>query len=674
MGHNLTINLTTQEMIDAMDHLVAILYLDGSIKMVNQAWKAASENRSGNVTLTSIGVNYFDILKNSGELSLLHCLNKVSSGDFSQYKHTYPCHSPDREQYYEMTVTPIRDENKIQGLMIQHIDSSEFVGYKDQLNDIMESMTDGFFAIDSNWKITYVNKEALRLLGMKIDHIIGKSVWHTFPSLLNTKFEDGYHKATSQKKTVRIEEYFEPKKTWFQVHFYPRKHGGLTIYFQSINQRKKMEERLIRSAFIDDLTGLPNQKYLQKEITESIAFTEHLTIFFIDIDGFKNINDLYGHNMGDELIKQFSDRLEDITEEGNHFVARFSGDEFVILYRGKAHNEAYDSFSNLIIQEIQRPFQILQHNEFSITASIGVSQYPHDGVTAEELLSASDTAMYNAKERKGNQVTVYHQQMKENLAYRMLLLNQLKKALETDDLYFVFQPQVSLSSGKITGIEVLSRWNDAHFGHVSPGEFIPLAEESGLIKNLTNKLINQVFPLLKDWLDQGLYKGSLAINFSTSLLEADSFIEDFITILKSYSFPPGTIEIELTESVQLLTSPEISGHLETLRKNGVKIAIDDFGTGYSNFAYLSEFPLDKVKIDMAFIHHIGTNIRVEEILQSLIQLSKKLGYDCIAEGVETKEQLQFLQKKHCDLIQGYYFYPPLGQSKLLTELKKQLPS
>jgi len=659
-----------------MDHLVAVLSLDGTINMVNHAWQVSSEEGNANNVLTNIGVNYFDFLKSTGELSLLHCINKVSSGEYPQYKYTFPYHLPNKEKYYEMTVTAIKDENGLNGLMIRHIDTTKFVDCQVQLANIMDSMTDGFLAIDLNWKITYVNKEALRLLSTRLDRLLGKSVWRAFPFLVNTNFEKAYLKAATQQRTVKIEEYYEPKKTWFQIHFSPRKQGGLTIYFQSINKRKRVEERLIRSAYIDDLTGLPNRKYLHKEITESIAFTENkqesLTVFFIDVDGFKNINDLYGHNMGDELIKQLGDRLEDITKAGNHFVARFGGDEFVVLYRGKAHTKEYDHFSNLIIQEIQQQFHILQNSEFSITASIGVSEYPNDGITTEDLISASDTAMYKAKERKGNQVAVYHQQMKENLATRMLLLDLMKKAVHTDDLYFVFQPQVASTSGEIIGIEVLSRWKDARLGHISPDKFIPLAEESGLIKSITNKLINQVFPLLKEWIDQDLYKGSLAINFSTSLLEADSFIDDFIPKLQSYNFPQGTIEIELTESVQLLTSFTINNHLNILRENSVKIAIDDFGTGYSNFAYLNEFPLDKVKLDMTFIHHIGTKKRVEEILKVLIQLSKNLGYECVAEGVETKEQLQFLIDQNCDFIQGYYFYRPLEKEQLLTELKKQL--
>ncbi|WP_280771368.1 putative bifunctional diguanylate cyclase/phosphodiesterase [Salipaludibacillus daqingensis] len=676
MDRSFTINLATQQTIDAMDHLVAVLSLDGTIEMINHEWRIASKDQNGSTGSTAIGVNYFDILEKSEEFLLLFCIKKVLSGEHSSYRHTYPCHSPEKDQYFEMIVSTIKEGHDIVGLMVQHIDTTKFVDSQDQISDILESMTDGFFALDPNWKITHANQEALRLLHVSRKDIIGLSVWHAFPHLLNTEFEDAYRRAVAERITIRLEAYFDPKKTWFQVHLYPRKNGGLTVYFQSINERKRMEEQLFHSAYYDELTDLPNRKSLQKEINDSIAFSENkleqFTVFFIDVDGIKNINDLYGHHMGDELLKQLGDRLEDITK--GHFVARFGGDEFVLLYRGKAHTKDYERFSKSILLEIQRPFQILNYSEFSITASIGVSQYPDDGVTTEDLLSAADTAMYKAKEDKGNKVAVYHKQMKDTLAHRMLLLDLLKKAIDSDDLYFLFQPQVSALDGKITGIEVLSRWKDQHFGFISPGEFIPLAEESGLIKNITTKLIDHVFPLLKSWVDEDLFNGKVAINFSTLLLESDAFIEDFIKKLQIYDFPPGTIEIELTESVQLLTSPKINHHLQVLRQKGVRIAIDDFGTGYSNFAYLSEFPLDKVKIDMTFIHQIGTNKRVEEILHVLIQLSKKLGYDCVAEGVETKEQLNFLLQKKCKYIQGYYFFAPMEPEKLLLELNNQLPS
>ncbi|WP_416148481.1 EAL domain-containing protein [Salipaludibacillus sp. HK11] len=675
MDHNLNINMTTQQTINAIDQQVAILSLDGTILMTNQEWNDSLKKLDHAPCLANIETNYFDFLERTMNISLLSNVEKVISGELSQYSYTYPYHSSTKEQYFEMIVSVIKDNQHVQALMIRHIDATTMKDYQGYLSNILESMTDGIFTLNRNQKITFANKEAIRLLKVPTERILGKTVWQAFPSLLHTEFEAGYIQAISTNTTVKIEAYFEPQKTWYQVHYYPRKQGGLAVYFQSINKRKEIEDKLIYSAYYDELTGLPNRKSLQLEIQKSIDATgknDNLTVFFIGVDSFKNISDLYGHNIGDELLKHLADRLKSITNENSSFVARFGGDQFVILCREKNTIQKSDQFSKQILQEIQKPFHILHHNEFTITASVGISIYPDDAITVGDLLSTADTAVFKAKEQSGNRVVYYQREMRETLAHRMTFLNLLKKALITDDIYFVFQPQVALSTGKITGIEVLTRWIDSQYSNISPAIFIPLAEESGLIKNITEKLIVKVFPLLESWLNQGFFTGSLAINFSTPLLESDSFINDFISSIKRFEFPPGTIEVELTESVQLLTSQHINSNLQLLRRNGVKIAIDDFGTGYSNFAYLSKFPLDKVKIDMTFIHHIGTNQRTEEILLVLIQLSQKLGYDCIAEGVETKEQLLFLAENKCELIQGYYYYRPMEQKQLTIELKKQL--
>lgn len=673
MSHQSLVNITAQHMLDAINDQAAIIGTNGKVLMVNQAWSRFSSHISQAVRAVP-GADYFSILEELGEHDLLSHIHSVLAGYSENCSYVAKCDENRQEQYTKITVSAIHDNNIMTGLLIRQSDNTSTIQNQYQLSDLMESMTDGFLAVGHDWEITYVNNEALRLLKSKRDFLLGKKVWEAFPKLVGSQFETGYTEALARQKTVRVEEYFTPRKMWFQVHFYPRTDGGMTIYFQSINKRKRMEEKLIHSAYYDELTGLPNKKMLQRTLTELIADEKEearFLIFFVDVDGFKNINDLYGHHTGDLVLKRLGDRLKNATLEKDHFAARFGGDGFVAVYHTRADSGDDSRFAQNLLNQVSKPFKLDGHHEVSLTASIGVSKYPEDGKTVNDLLSMSDTAMYESKKLKGNQVTPYHYKMTEKLVNRITLLEKLKMAIINHDLDYVYQPMVDIENRSICGIEVLTRWFDPEAGYVSPGDFIPLAEESGLIRKITENQILAVFPYINDWRNETGYTGTLSVNLSTSLLETSDFIHFFTEQMAKHHIPSGVIELELTESIQLFTNPEIIRHLKMLKKHGVTIAIDDFGTGYSNFAYLSELPLDKVKIDMSFVHHIGENQRVEKILASLIQLSKTLGYACVAEGVETEAQLEFLGRHACGFVQGYYFYRPLSADNLFTILKNE---
>lgn len=676
MDHEYSNKPTTQDVIDAITDQIAILDLHGTIIKVNKSWEKFTTPRSPDLTSTGVGTNYFRVLEeNAGKFSILQKIKAISEHKLAFYEKSYPCHTSGARLWFNMVVTPIFDGNgQVNEIMIRHIETTSLAEYENRLIDILESMTDGFIAIEKDWTISYVNEEACRTLKTSRERLLSHTIWKAFPSITNSNIADGCFKAMNEQVTVKLEEYIEADKAWYQVHLYPRCGGGISGYFQSITQRKEMEKQLVDVAYYDDLTNLPNRNYLNKKIDELIEYSKHkkygFAVLFIDLDSFKNINELYGHTTGDLFLKQVSKRLQGLIS-APHFLGRFSGDGFVILFSGDTNSCDFHHLTEKLLIDIAQPYDVNGVPGFSTTASVGLSIFPKDGVNLDGLMSTADAAMFEAKRLGGNRLVPYDKQMKETLVVRTKLLEEFKAALETENIFFVYQPQIDTRSNQIKGLEVLTRWQKNNHSFVPPDTFINLAEETGYIKQLTEKLIDNVFPQLLEWQKAGIYRGMVSINLSTPLLHQDQFVDYLIRKVDEYQFPSGMLEMELTESIQLFTSDKIKHNLSLLRKAGIKIAIDDFGTGYSNFAYMSRFPLDKVKIDTAFIKQIGKSKRDEQILQSLIHLVNTLGLDCVAEGVETKDQLSFLEKYNCCLVQGYYYYRPIKAADLTPVLESQ---
>ena len=416
-------------------------------------------------------------------------------------------------------------------------------------------------------------------------------------------------------------------------------------------------DRLDHLAHHDPLTGLPNRLLffdrLKHSIRQSRRQGTNLALLFLDLDQFKQINDTYGHGVGDELLKEVAKRLRQAVRETDT-IARIGGDEFAVIM--ESLNEPADVVVGVqhITQAFRKPFSIPGH-QFSITLSIGISIYPQDGADAQTLLRNADTAMFRAKEAGRNTYQLYDEEMTRETVERAVMEAALRRAVETDTLEVHYQPQVSLEDGRLVGLEVLTRWSDPELGAVAPERFILLAEEAGLIVQLGEQVLEKACQQFMAWQEQGLDTGVVAVNLSGKQLGDPALLERVSHVLERNNCPPTALEFEITESFVMNRVDESIATMKRLRSMGIELAIDDFGTGYSSLAYLKLLPISKLKIDRSFIDGIPHDENDRVIARAVIALGKTLGLKVIAEGVETAEQDQFLREAGCDEAQGNYY-------------------
>lgn len=430
--------------------------------------------------------------------------------------------------------------------------------------------------------------------------------------------------------------------------------------------RIDMEEKIKNLAYYDYLTGLPNKRLfndrLNQCILDSAENEKSLGVLFLDLDSFKRINDTMGHAKGDELLKMVSKRLTN-EMRASDTICRVGGDEFLILIRNLENEHHIGEVSEKILSIFKESFTI-DSNDLYITTSIGGAIYPIDGCDVETLIKNADIAMYRAKEKGKNKFEICTAIIKDSLAEEMKLTNSLYSALERNELELYYQPQVSLISGEIIGLEALVRWNNTELGLVNPGDFINIAEKTGLILPIGEWVMRSACSQNKAWQDAGILNVQIAVNLSVNQFQNTKIVQQITKILKETDLNPNDLEIEITENIIMKETEYIIESLIQLKQLGVKIAIDDFGKEYSSLSYIKQLPVDKIKIDMSFIQGINVNHKDEAIIKVIIVLAKNLGLKVIAEGVETKEQLDFLKDQMCDEIQGYYYYKPMPASKI----------
>ncbi len=426
-----------------------------------------------------------------------------------------------------------------------------------------------------------------------------------------------------------------------------------------ITERKKSERLINHMAYHDSLTGLPNRAFLHELMTEMIQKenneNEMFAVLFIDLDRFKNINDTLGHRMGDRLLIAVSERLLDSIDE-EHIASRLSGDEFVILLPNSDEVIAA-KIAKRIIDQLSRPF-LIGNNELYITPSIGISMFPQDG---EEPLKNADTAMYQAKSQGKNNFQFFTKEFDRKLNDKMILENELRKALEREEFTLFYQPQVDITTGKMIGIEALIRWQHPKMGMISPIEFIPLAEETGLIIPIGNWVLYQACHQNQVWQDAGFEPIPISVNVSLRQFMQKDFVQIVEKVLQQTNLAPKYLELEITESVTMdIAYTECV--LTSLQDLGLKVSMDDFGTGYSSLSYLRRLPINKLKIDQSFIRNLDKKNKA--IVQTIISLALNLQIDVIAEGVEQQEHVQFLKKHNCFQGQGYLFSKPIPTEEL----------
>jgi diguanylate cyclase (GGDEF)-like protein len=436
---------------------------------------------------------------------------------------------------------------------------------------------------------------------------------------------------------------------------------ALGIHLYMAVMQKRVEDMLLHQASHDRLTGLPNRMLFDERLSLALATThrygEMLAVVFLDLDGFKTINDTLGHAVGDELLKNVAQRLTGCLRQGD-ILARWGGDEFTLLLSPISSAEDVTKIAAQILDTLNTPLQF-EGQELHIKASLGIALAPYDGEDAQTLLKNADAAMYRAKQQGRNNYQLYTQAIGTKAQERLVLENNLYKALERQEFRLHYQPQIDLETGEIVGMEALIRWQSQELGLISPNVFIPIAEEMGLINAIGEWVLWTACAQNRTWQSLGLPPVRMAVNLSARQFQQKNLVRAIAQVLESTKLEPCYLELEITESIAMQDLSSTISVLRTLRGMGIQIAIDDFGTGYSSLSSLKHFPLDKLKIDQSFVRELVTDSSDAAIITALVALGHGLKLEVIAEGVETQEQLTFLRSIQCDGMQGYLLSRPL---------------
>ncbi|MCH8020275.1 EAL domain-containing protein [candidate division KSB1 bacterium] len=442
---------------------------------------------------------------------------------------------------------------------------------------------------------------------------------------------------------------------------------------EQLEESKRLQRHL---AYHDALTILPNRHLLHDRLQQALAQSKRsgklAALLFLDLDGFKRINDTLGHGIGDLLLKSVAKRLKTTVRQVDT-VARLGGDEFTIVLLEINHAQDAKDVAQKILKVISQPYKIEEHELF-VTASVGISIYPDDGSDIESLIRKADIAMYRAKGQGKNNYQVYNLSMDAKFFERLTLENSLRKAVENEELVAYYQPQVDLRTGEITGVEALVRWQHQKFGLVPPDKFIPLAEETGVILEIDEWMMKTACRQIKNWEREGIANIRVAVNLSTRQFRQKNLTEKVAQILNDSAVQPENLCLEITENEVMHNIETTVEILQALKKMGVLLSLDDFGTGYSSLSYLKRFPIDILKIDRTFVNGIPSDRDDTAISTAIVVLAHSMELQVIAEGVEEPEQIAFLQSLQCDEIQGFYFSRPLNAETVtdLLKVKKRL--
>ncbi|HRP97012.1 MAG TPA: EAL domain-containing protein [Rhodocyclaceae bacterium] len=530
---------------------------------------------------------------------------------------------------------------------------------------VIESSLEGILITDEHSRIISVNPAFTRLTGYRLDEVAGRD-----PSLLSSGRHD---KAFYAQMWSSLREHGHWQgEVWNRRkngEIYPElltitaitdRDGRLTNYaalFSDISQIKESEARIRHLAYYDPLTGLPNRRLLEDRLEVAIAHAHRsktrAAVMFIDLDRFKRINDSLGHQVGDRLLVEIARRLRECLREDDT-VARMGGDEFLVVLSELGAPDAAAHTANRVIASLRQPVRI-DERELVVTTSIGISIYPEDGENAETLIKNADVAMYRAKDEGRNSFQLYQPAMNARSVEHLALESALHRALSRDELVVHYQPVVSASDGRVVAAEALLRWRHPDLGLVAPADFIPLAEETGLIVPIGEWVLRTVCAQQRRWHDRAAAPLRMLVNISARQFRHDGFVGMIGRVVAESGISPDLLTLELTETM-LMDDNERNVHLlEDLRRLGVRLALDDFGTGYSSLAYLKRFPIDELKIDRLFIRDIDRNAHDSALAGAIILLAHSLGLRVVAEGVEKPAQAALLAAHGCDLLQGFHF-------------------
>lgn len=574
-----------------------------------------------------------------------------------------------------ITNTKLRYENKalLEGL------EKEKTKLNNRLGRILNDSTTEIYVADAeSLKCLQVNQGAIENLGYTQDEFANINLMEIFIDLDRASFENLLtplyngcwepilHKGISLRKdgsTYPIEASIQLST----VDVPPI----IVANVQDITERTKWEKKLVYQANYDQLTGLFNRHYMQSYMhsvfTRAERHRKKVALIFIDLDNFKHINDTLGHKAGDEILKQTAKRISSQLR-GSDTAARTGGDEFTVLLEGLEENAHAEVVARKIVSFFQQPFTV-NGKQIHATVSAGISIYPDDGDSHDVLMQCADIAMYQAKDNGRNNYCFYSLEMRSSSEEQMIISHHLRYAVAKDELSILFQPKIDINEGRIVGAEALLRWHSPELGNISPNVFIPLAESIGIINDIGTWVINNACCEAVLWQKLSNQKTQVSVNVSPQQFRTGTLLSSVQDALETCGLPGHLLELEITESLLVQDSDKPLSILEHLNDSGISVALDDFGTGYSSLSYLSRFPLQVLKIDRLFIRDLEENKNSRALVDAIIAMAHSMNLEIVAEGVENKEQLDFLRKRNVKIIQGFYFSPPVPAEEFRSLLQ-----
>jgi len=547
---------------------------------------------------------------------------------------------------------------------------------EERFRSLVQNVSDVISVLEADGTIRYISPSVQQLLSYLPTELVGTSGWGiVHPGDLARVQADIERTLTRLGAAERIE--FRARHRDGSIRFVEANATnllddpsvrGIILTSRDITERKRFEEQLAQQAYSDELTGLPNRRLFMERLSRALAHvsgpSRHVTVMLLDLDRFKVINDTLGHSVGDQLLSSVGDRLSDALQ-GHGLVARFGGDEFAVLLDGLPDRSHALSSACGIAEAFKRVFTLPAHEVFT-TTSIGIALGKPGSITPGEMLRDADIALYRAKAQGRGQFAVYDALMSEQALENLELEGELRLAVEHDELQLYYQPEVNLRTGAISGMEALVRWQHPRRGLILPDEFIPLAEDTGLISAIGRWVLEEACRQGRVWQEFAGPRSSLtmSVNLSAKEFQLPGIVEQVADTLRRSDLSPSALKLEITESTMMLASQATSRTLRTLKSLGVLLAIDDFGTGYSSLAYLRRFPVDTLKIDQSFVAGLKRKTEDLAIVQAVAGLANALGMDITAEGIETDGQRRLLAQLRCDRGQGYYFSRPLPKEAM----------
>ena len=557
-----------------------------------------------------------------------------------------------------------------------------------KLEMLLKSAGEGVLGLDHSGKVNFANPCASQLLGLQPDEL---TLMNIRDFLVFTHFNTDITSERQKNNYAKLREVFDFSPSDIFLPDQWRNHAGQNFYveysceeledgegvvvvFQNITTRKHNEDLLVHLANFDGLTDIPNRQFflstLKRTLKVSSRSNEKLAVFFLDLDHFKFINDNLGHDCGDQLLITIAQRLSSCIRSSD-LVARLGGDEFAIMLPNIGKAQYAKNIAQTILDSIYQPI-CLNDNTLNITSSIGISIFPDDSKEAETLLKDADTAMYSAKKQGRGMFQCFRDQMQQEMDNRKRIQILIHQGLQNQEFHLAFQPIVDITSGKIVSLEVLIRWHTSQGENIGPDVFIPIAEDSGKIREIGIWVLEATLKQISVWKNILPYMPTMAINVSSKQLTNSDFRQKLCERLNYYHISPREIELELTET-SVMENPEFClSELRSLNNMGIRVSIDDFGTGYSSLEYLRRLPLDNLKIDQCFTRGIGADQHDESLIKLMVSMAKTLELEVIAEGVETAHQLAFLEELGCEKAQGYFMSKPCLAENVEALFEQQL--